>query len=105
VTFLGWQTREQIDDLLCAADVYLQPGTQSATMQHSLSCRCAVILDDVPAHEVYQRDNGWFVRSDDELELALRALGAADLPAMQANSYALAKEILDYRVLAERVLR
>jgi 1,2-diacylglycerol 3-alpha-glucosyltransferase len=50
VTEAGWVNSEALTDLLCAADVYLQPGTQSVTMQHSLCCRCAVIVDDVPAH-------------------------------------------------------
>ena len=59
---------------------------------------------DGPA-QVYKRGNGWFVRSDDELETALKQIGSADLPSMQRNSYELAQEILDYKVLAERVLR
>lgn len=105
VTYLGWQSRDELTGLLCAADVYLQPGTQSVTMQHSLCCRCAVILDDVPSHRIYQRDNGWFISGDEGLERALAELAAAPLPAMQANSYAVAKEMLDYKVLAERVLR
>lgn len=105
VTFLGWQPREELSGLLCAADVYLQPGTQSATMQHSLSCRCAVILDDVPSHRIYRRDNGWFLGREHELARIFAALPQADLPAMQAKSYELARAILDYRVLAERVLR
>ena len=40
VCFLGWKSTEELTDLLCAADVYLQPGTQSATMQHALCCGC-----------------------------------------------------------------
>jgi hypothetical protein len=105
VTYLGWQSRDALTSLLCAADVYLQPGTQSVTMQHSLCCRCAVILDDVPSHRIYQRDNGWFIAGEEGLGRALAELATAPLPAMQANSYAVAKEMLDYKVLAERVLR
>lgn len=44
IAFVGWKTTDELRALLCAADVYLQPGTQSATMQMSLCCRCAVIL-------------------------------------------------------------
>ena len=105
VTFLGWRSRDDLTGLLCAADVYLQPGTQSVTMQHSLCCRCAVILDDVPSHRIYRRANGWFLGQEGDLGRALSELSAADLPAMRANSYAVAREMLDYKVLAERVLR
>lgn len=105
ITFLGWQSRDALTDILCAADVYLQPGTQSATMQQSLCCRCAVILDDAPAHKVYQRGNGWFIGGDQSLSAALGELATADLAAMQANSERLARELLDYSILADRVLR
>jgi 1,2-diacylglycerol 3-alpha-glucosyltransferase len=105
VSYLGWQTSEQVTDLLCAADVYLQPGTQSVTMQHSLCCRCAIILDDVPSHAVYHQDNGWLLNSNTDIETTLRALPTADLLQMKISSYRLACEMLDYKELANRVLR
>jgi len=104
VRFLGWQDREALTDLLCAADVYLQPGTTSATMQHSLCCRCAVILDDIPSHLPYQQQNGWFISGQSSLLAALREIGRANLEAMKANSRRFAEEKLDYAVLAKRVL-
>ncbi len=105
VTFLGWKSSDELTDILCGADVYLQPGTQSVTMQHSLCCRCPVILDDVPSHEIYKRQNGWFVQSQRDLEAALREVPHADLGAYSENSYRLACEMLDYSVLAQRILR
>jgi len=104
VSFLGWKSADDLTDLLCAADVYLQPGTQSVTMQHSLCCHCAVILDDVPAHKVYFRNNGWPVTSQDTLERAIAEVATADLETMQENSFKIATEMLDYAKLAQRVL-
>lgn len=101
---LGWQSSEALTDLLCAADVYLQPGTQSVTMQHALCCRCAVILDDVPAH-AHVAGNGWLIGRDGDLPTLLAALPRADLGAMAARSFCYARETLDYRRLAERVAR
>lgn len=103
VAFLGWKSREELTDLLCAADVYLQPGTQSATMQHGLCCRCAVILDDVTGHRPYNRENGWFVTGPQGLVQALHELCHADLSTLQQNSDKVAREMLDYRVLSHRV--
>lgn len=105
VTFLGWQNPGQLTDLLCAADVYLQPGTQSATMQQALCCGCAVILADLDSHAPYRQGNGWFVGDEAALVEALRAVPEADLPTMQARSLEFARRVLDYRAMAERMLR
>jgi 1,2-diacylglycerol 3-alpha-glucosyltransferase len=105
VQFLGWKQAEEMTDLLCAADVYLQPGTQSVTMQHSLCCHCAVIIDDVPSHKVYMDGNGWLINERTPLEIAFAALAEADLPRMQERSFALASRLLDYATLGDRILR
>lgn len=104
VVFLGWQNAEELTELLCAADTYLQPGTQSATMQHSLCCRCPVILADFPAHQIYRHDNGWFVSDEEDLRRAFTEVLTADLSRMGQNSYKFARATLDYAVLASRVL-
>lgn len=104
VVFLGWQGSAELTELLCAADVYLQPGTQSATMQQSLCCRCSVILADFPAHRIYKVDNGWFVSDEAGLKSALSEIVSADLVKMGKNSHRFASERLDYAVLAQRVL-
>ena len=103
VMFLGWQNTEDLTDLLCAADVYLQPGTQSVTMQHSLCCHCAVILDDVPSHQVFKNENGWFINNNNDLENAIRNAATADLQQMGQNSFALARKMLDYKTLSKRI--
>jgi glycosyltransferase involved in cell wall biosynthesis len=104
---LGWQSAEDLRALLCAADVYCQPGTQSATMQMAVCCRCPIILDNVRSHEPYLDDNGWLVSGKDELRAAFRDLphNLARLPAMAARSHQLALRMLDYRLLAARIYR
>jgi 1,2-diacylglycerol 3-alpha-glucosyltransferase len=106
VSFLGWKNSDELLDLLCATDVYLQPGTQSATMQMSLCARCPVILDDVPSHQPFVNGNGWLIKSPDELpdvfqEIAENPERLAD---MSLNSAAIAARLLDYKVLASRFL-
>jgi 1,2-diacylglycerol 3-alpha-glucosyltransferase len=104
VTFLGWQEPGELTELLCAADVYLQPGTQSATMQHSLCCGCAVILDAVAAHKPYVDGNGWLVSSPEDLRDVLSCLATADLIGKNAASLSLAERMLNYAALAKRIL-
>jgi hypothetical protein len=104
VEFLGWKNATELIDLLCAADVYLQPGTQSVTMQQSLCCRCAVIIDDVPSHTVYVDGTGWLISDRAPLEAVFAGIAKADLARMQERSFAIASRMLDYAKLANRVL-
>jgi 1,2-diacylglycerol 3-alpha-glucosyltransferase len=103
--YVGWKSASELTGLLCAADVYLQPGTQSVTMQHSLCCHCAVIIDDVPSHEVYMDGNGWLINEQNPLESAFAQLAHANLGEMQERSFAVASRLLDYAKLGQRVLR
>jgi 1,2-diacylglycerol 3-alpha-glucosyltransferase len=105
VEFLGWKSAEELTDLLCGADVYLQPGTQSVTMQHSLCCHCAVIIDDVSSHHVYMNGNGWLLNDETTLEAAIAATADVDLARMQERSYAVASRLLDYATLGQRIFR
>jgi len=105
VRYVGWCDSESLTDLLCAADIYFQPGTQSATMQHSLCCRCAVLLFDYPSHRTYFRCNGWLFADDEGLRRAMAEASFADLKGMSDSSLEVARELLDYRSLAKRVLR
>lgn len=107
IRFVGWRAGDELRALLCAADVYLQPGTQSATMQMSICSRCAVILDDVPSHTPYLDGNGWLVGKQLGLDEAL-ALAVADrelLRLMSSRSGEIALRLLDYRKLAARLFQ
>jgi len=104
IRHLGWVDPEKLVDLLCACDIYVQPGTQSVTMQQSLGCRCAVILDDASAHAFYKCGNGWYVSEPEQLSLAFSEAMSTDLAMMSARSLAFAAEKLDYRILAQRLL-
>ncbi len=106
ISYIGWLHPSELFDLLCAADVYVQPGTQSATMQMSLCAHCVVILDDVVSHHPYIEHNGWLVGGRMSLRQAFAAImqvSRDDLQMMQNNSARLAERLLDYRNLAKRL--
>lgn len=107
IKFVGWQSPEQLTAFLAAADIYLQPGTQSVTMQNSLCAHCAVILDDVKSHSIYMRGNGWLLNSEFSLKQAFTQVSECSnaLSKMGGASYEIAREMLDYKVLAQRVLK
>ena len=106
IQFAGWKTPDELKALLCGADVYLQPGSQSATMQTSLCCRCVPVLEDIPGHGFYTRNNGWLVNNQEGLVSVFAEIssGVANLHQMSDESEKLAKKELDYAVLARRVL-
>jgi 1,2-diacylglycerol 3-alpha-glucosyltransferase len=104
VVYVGWLNSNELRSLLCGADVYLQPGTQSSTMQMSLCCRCAVILDNTLSHQPYIKNNGALV-NDGELYDALYEFinNPSVVKEMGIQSGLLASEILDYKKLAARL--
>ena len=101
ILFLGWCSSDKHEKLLCAADIYLQPGTQSVTMQQSMGARCALILDDVPSNRIYIKNNGWLLNNQQSLVKVLRECMTSDLNQMKQNSFELAKEFLDYNILSK----
>lgn len=105
IRFVGWKSTEDLRALLCAADVYVQPGTQSATMQMSLCARCAVILDDVPSHTPFVDGNGWLIGKNVSLDDALKDAPTSPdrLIVMSRKSAEIAARLLDYRNLAARL--
>lgn len=107
IVFLGWKSGQALTELLCAADVYVQPGSQSATLQNSICCRCAVIADDVPSHHPFLQGNGWLVRDAETLksafEAAIQAVCDGELQRMQTRSLDIAEQLLDYRKMAQRL--
>jgi hypothetical protein len=104
---LGWVGSDALFELLCACDCYIQPGTQSATMQLALCARCPVLLDDVPSHVPFIDGNGWLIRSKESLEVLFRQIDRdrASLPKLSEQSLYIAQRLLDYKSLAARLYR
>tara|TARA_R100001086_G_scaffold132220_1_gene68676 strand:- start:1274 stop:2416 length:1143 start_codon:yes stop_codon:yes gene_type:complete len=104
VSFLGWKSPDELNDLLCAADAYLQPGTQSVTMQNALCCGCPVIIDDVPGHRPYVSAGASLVHDPSSLLNAMQEALTWDQTGKRATALRFAKEQLDYKKLAKRPL-
>lgn len=107
IHYVGWKSASELKEILCAADIYIQPGTQSATMQASLCCRCSVILHNYPSHRyLVNEHNGWLINNTFELEkvfMDLPNVSNQKIENMKVNSLQVAKRWLDYNVLASRI--
>ena len=91
----------------CSADFYLQPGSQSATLQHSLCNRCGIIVDNIKSHEIFKNNNGFYISNHDELDkifLEISKLSRPEINRLMDNSLVVARNILDYKKLAQRIL-
>jgi glycosyltransferase involved in cell wall biosynthesis len=105
VNFIGWKSPDELNDLLCAADAYVQPGTQSVTMQNALCCGCPVIIDDVPGHHPYISAGATLVRDKSSLLNAMRDALRWNRDEKRTIATNFAKATLDYKKLSKRILK
>lgn len=106
IRYLGWRTGEELQEYLCAADLYCQPGSQSVTMQNALCRYCPVMLYPHPAHTAdYDRGEVIWIKTQADMEMVFRSLAAdpAQLKPLRENAKKIARELLDYRKLAARL--
>lgn len=105
VMFLGWMDNAGLSAVMCASDVYVQPGGQSASLQHAICCGLPILAHPYPSHGPFLRGNGYFVEAEADIAERMAEIVASPdrLEAMRAASYAVAYDLLDYRKLAARI--
>lgn len=107
VEYLGWQSGDVLLKYLCAADVYCQPGSQSATFQNAICCKCAVISYPHEAYkECYVEGNGMWAKDEDEIVDAINFVLShpKELQDMRDCSAKIAREKLDYASQGRMIL-
>lgn len=108
IAFLGWKTSEELQEYLCACDIYAQPGTQSVTMQQAVCAGCGVMLYPHPSYQKdYDYGNMLWVKNEADIRKALTAISnqSLDINNLKSGSKKCAKELLDYNSLASRILQ
>ncbi len=108
VRYLGWKSSKELQEYLCAGDIYCQPGSVSATMQNAVCRYCAIMsYPHLPYTHDFDYGNILWVSTVKEMEDAFKTI--ADSPEiinqLRENSKKCAHELLDYRVLAARIYR
>lgn len=105
VMFLGWKNSGELQEYLCAADLYCQPGSESATMENAVCCRCPVLVKKGSSYS-YEEDYGnliWIDSEDDIVEVLNDIEDTRiNLVEMSEKSLLCASTILDYKVLANK---
>lgn len=107
IFYMGWVSGDDLEQYLLAADVYLQPGTQSATLQHAICCGCAICVYPHESHAVYMNGNGVYVKRTQDLIKFLRDCEekSYDLNELKIRSHAIGEQMLDYFKLAKSCIK
>ena len=105
IRFLGWKSSVELKNYICAADMYLQPGSPSATMQMSLCCGTPVMVQNADFYMMYVKSGACVQVSGEE---DMRTFFSVEHDAtyysdMSAKAYEFSAESLDYKKLAARL--
>ncbi len=107
VNYLGFVTGEYLTKLLCACDMYLQPGTISQTSQTAICCGSPIMFMRCPTNEELFNGNGFLLDDISQMDMVFERIDAdpSQVDTMKAKSIQLAKERLEYMKLFEDTLR
>ena len=106
--FLGWKNAQELTKYLCGGDIYLQPGTASATMQNAVCLKCPVMLYPYEIYlNGYDFGNIIWIKTEEDMAEMFRGIaeGKMRLEEMSERSVQCAEELLDYRKLAARLYK
>jgi hypothetical protein len=106
ILYLGWLDSKEIEGYLAAADVYLQPGSQSATMQKAACLRCALVLYPYISHKFLFSDKEFYMINESknnfiEMFSYFQEYKLAIL--MSDKSYSKAITLLDYSKISKKM--
>lgn len=108
IRYLGWKSGDDLQEYLCAADLYCQPGSVSATMQNAICRNTPVMSYPHPAYTA-DLDYGQFfwIKTQADMEQVFGKIKADPdvLLPMSAASRRCAEDLLDYRKLAAQLYR
>lgn len=105
ITYLGWKSGNELVKYLCAADLYVQPGSQSVTMQIAACCRSALAIYPYPSHKYLMGESVFYIESEKDINsLLFTILENRDLlEKKRFESIEIANEKLNYKVLANQL--
>ncbi len=103
--YMGWKTSDELMRYVSAADLYLQPGSVSVTMNNSLAVGTPVM---VYPHKTYKRFfGGWEIPVSDKADMMMQFSKVFENPAELKSkipcAYATAHKYFDCKVFAKEM--
>lgn len=100
--YLGWKSSAELSGYLLAADLYLQPGTPSVTLQNALAVGTPALISDSSSYSRYY--GGWehVITSTDEIRQSLQDVlnKPHEVEGQRKYAYETAREYFDCKVFA-----
>lgn len=105
ISYLGWKSAEELVDLMCASDVYLQPGSPSSTLQTAMCCRCAIMAQPIEEYRFLLQEYGLYVQSSTDIYSIFEQISKEKIAVSQYSerTFEQAKKLLDYKALANEI--
>jgi len=103
IILLGWLNSDNLTKYLSGSDMYLQPGSQSATMQKSLCCFTPTAVFPHPSYVHLLSNYMPYIKNEAELYNLFFSISNNQLNFNQLiqNAVKIASEKLDYKELAK----
>lgn len=101
--YLGWKSSTEVDEFLCAADIYIQLAGQTVSMQNALCHRCAVALFPYPSHLHLLGDAAFYIKNKLDIENLVTALllNVKMLDEKKRQCWEIARDKLDYKQIVK----
>lgn len=106
IKFMNFVSGKELTKYICAADLYIQPGSISQTCQTAVCCGTPLCFNDIPTHREIYNGNGFFVDSENDIYRTLVTIEKDPLilHKMSLKSYNMAEQELDYNIIYKKIL-
>lgn len=102
IIFEGWKSGSELRQYMYAADLYIQPGSQSAAAQNAVCSNCCLAVAPHISYKDLFGDRVFYVESKDEIQSLIERIitNPSLLDNKRKQCFLYAKEKLDYQVLS-----
>ena len=105
IVFLGWKSPNELQDYLIASDLYIQLGSQSATMQQAVCNGCVVAVFPFESHKFLLKDACYYISNTADIVNVLKqaASNKTSLAQKRLASKKISDDVLDYNVISNMI--
>lgn len=103
INYLGWKSAKELREYLMAGDLYLQLGSQSATMQQAICNGNVVALYPFESHTYLLGESAFYMKNEEDMISILNNVSWHTLDQMKQKSTKIVTEILDYEKISRRI--
>lgn len=102
----GWKSGEELRQYMCAADLYLQPGSQSIVAQTAVCSNCGLAVAPHISYKELFGERVFYVESKEEIKNLIEEVinNPQILEEKRKQGFDFAQSYLDYRVLSRKYM-